>query len=206
MKIYRLLIIVLTLILCSCGGAKYTYSFEKGKNIHFNNGKWILNEPFTNYEDRDAYEFSKEEFHKILGDSLLDLTELRKTKIIKKQLPLNPTRSELEEIKKYSQCDYLINIHSEIIKDEMGSSSMSTPNIGTVTKYNDAKTKIIIYDLNKLELISETTAFGQVKVTKKADDDESVLESLIKYTTPGRILALQSIKKLIGKYNKNKLD
>jgi len=111
-----------------------------------------------------------------------------------------------EEIKKYSQCDYLINIHSEIIKDEMGSSSMSTPNIGTVTKYNDAKTKIIIYDLNKLELISETTAFGQVKVTKKADDDESVLESLIKYTTPGRILALQSIKKLIGKYNKNKLD
>jgi len=207
LKTFKILIIFLfALTFSSCGGAKYSYNFEKGKNINFNSGKWILNEPFTNYNDNNAYKFSKEEFENILGNSLLDLTELRQTKIIKNQLPLNPTKEELAEIKKFTECNYLINIDSEIIKDQMGTSSIHTPSVGTVTKYNDAKTKIQIYDLDKLELISEATAYGQVKVTKRADDEESTIESLIDYTTPGRILALKTIRKLIRKYDKYRQD
>ena len=207
MKTYKILtIFLLALTFFSCGGAKYSYNFEKGKSINFKSGKWILNEPFTNYNDKNAYKFSKEEFENILGDSLLELTELRKNKIIEKQLPLNPTKKELAEIEKFTNCNYLINIDSEIIKDEMGTSSIHTPSVGTVTKYNDAKTKIQIYDLDNLELISEATAYGQVKVTKRADDEESTIESLIDYTTPGRILALKTIRKLIRKYDKYRQD
>ncbi|MDT0691322.1 hypothetical protein RM549_16120, partial [Salegentibacter sp. F188] len=159
-------------------------------------------EPFTNYDDSDAYRLAKEEFEEILGDSLFDLTKLRQIKIIAKKLPLNPTTKDLLEIKKFSGCNFLININSKIIKDQMGSSSHNSPSIGTVTKYNEAETKIQIYDLNRLELLSEATAFGQVKVTKRAEDDESILENLLDYTTPGEKLALKTIKKLIRKYDK----
>ena len=202
MKTYKILLVfLLYLSISSCGGAKYNYNFERGKNINFKSGKWILNEPFTNYIDNNAYKFSKEEFEIFLGDSLLDLTELRRTKIIEKQLTLNPTLEELLEIKKFTNCNFLINIDSKIIKDQMGNSSLHTPSIGTVTKYNEAQTKIQIYDLDKLELISESTAYGQVKVTKRADDDECFIENLFDYTTPGKILALKTIRKFIRKYD-----
>lgn len=202
MKTYKIIIVLLlTLSISSCGGAKYNYNFERGKKINFKKGKWILNKPFTNYEDYDAYKIAKEEFEKILGDSLLELIELRRTKIIEKQLPLNPTTKELLEIKEFTDCNFLINIESKIIKNQMGNSSHH-PNQGIVTKYNEAETKIQIYDLDKLELLSESTSFGQVKVTKRADDDESFIESLLDYTTSGKLLALKTIKKLIRKYDK----
>jgi len=203
LKTYKIIIVlIITLSISSCGGAKYNYNFERGKNINFKAGKWILNKPFTNYDDNDAYKLAKEEFEEILGDSLLELIELRRTTLIDKQLPSNPTTKELLEIKKFTGCNFLINIDSKIIKNQMGNSSHHSPSIGTVTKYNEAQTKIQIYDLDKLELLSVSTSFGQVKVTKRADDDESFIENLLDYTTPGKLLALKTIKKLIRKYDK----
>ncbi|MDW5290641.1 hypothetical protein [Formosa sp. PL04] len=198
----HIIIFFLNISISSCGGAKYSYNFEKGKNINFESGKWILNEPFTNYKDNDAYKYAKVEFEEILGDSLVELIKLRQTKIIEKKLPLNPTTNELSQIKKFSGSNFLINIESKIEKNQMGSSSHHTPDFGTAIKYNEAWTKIRIYDLDKLELISESTAFGQVKVTKRSEDDESVLEGLLDYTTPGKKLALKTIEKLIRKYDK----
>ena len=197
-------LLLLFIIFTSCGGAKYDYHFEKGKEINFENGKWLLNEPFTNYKSNDAYSYAKKELEIILGDSLIELVELRQTKIIGKQLPLNPTAKELKEIKALSNCDFLINIESKIIKDEMGNSEHST-NIGTVTKYNQASSKIQIYDLNKLDLISESTSFGEVKV-KKTPEDNGIIETVFNYTTPGRTLALNTIKKLIRQYKKHQKE
>lgn len=105
-------LILLLILFTSCGGAKYNYNFVRGKKINFNDGKWILNEPYTNYKDNDAYSFAENEFENILGDSLFELIELRQTKIIGKKLPLNPTAKELKERKEISNCDFLINIDS----------------------------------------------------------------------------------------------
>ncbi|GHA51723.1 hypothetical protein GCM10007103_35210 [Salinimicrobium marinum] len=195
----KILIFLLLYIITGCGGAKYSYDFDRGKKVDFKNGKWILNEPYTNYKDNDAYLFAKNEFQKILGDSLFELIELRQTKIIKEQLPLNPGKEELREIKELSNCDFLINIESKIIRDEMGSSAHSS-NLGKVTKYNEASTHIQIYDLNKLELISESKSFGIVKETKTPEDKG--ISEIFDHTTPGRFLALNTIKKLIRKYDK----
>ncbi|MDT0645431.1 hypothetical protein RM545_01910 [Zunongwangia sp. F260] len=197
--INKLLLLLLVLILTGCGGAKYNYNFDRGKKLNFSTGKWILNKPYTNYEDNDAYSIAKNEFEEILGDSLLELVELRKTKLISEQLPLDPIKKELKEIKEFTGCDFLINIDSKVIRDEMGSFAHSS-NFGTVTKYNEASTTIQIFNLNTLELISESTASGIVDETKTPEDD-GFLENF-DYTTPGRILALKTIKKLIRKYGK----
>ena len=203
MKKYRIKLVILLITFTSCGGAKYNYNFDKGKNVNFKEGKWILNEPYLNYKDKDAYTFAKTEFEEILGDSLLEMVELRQTKLIGDQLPFEPTKKQLQEIKDFSNCDFLINIQSKIIRDEMGNSAHSS-NFGSVTKYNEATSKILIYDLNKLELISEATSFGVVKETK-TPEDKGFFETF-DYTTPGRILALNTIKKLIKKYSKYQKD
>lgn len=207
MKNLRILLyLFIAFSISSCGGAKYNFNFDKGKELNFKNGKWILNDPYTNYDNNDAYKYAKEEFVEILGDSLTELIDLRQTKMIQQQLPLNPTKKELQEIKEFSGCNFLINIDSKIVKDQLGNSEHQPPAIGTVTKYNEARSKIQIYDLDNLELVSESIVYGQVKVTKRADDDESILESIFNYTTPGRTLALNGIKKLIRKYEKYQVD
>jgi len=194
------LILLLALIFASCGGAKYNYNFEKGKNINFNDGKWILNKTYTNYNNNNAYSFAKNEFEDILGDSLFELIELRKTKMISSELPLNPSKKELEEIQKFTNCDFLINIESKILKDQMGSIAHHSTKFGKVTKYNEASTTIKVYDLNSLEIISEATSIGTVKVTRTSEDTKFF--EVFEYTASGMLLAINSIKKLIRKYDK----
>jgi len=200
LKKYKgILTLLLVIIFASCGGAKYNYNFEKGKNIDFNDGKWILNEPYTNYKNNNAYTFAKNEFEDILGDSLFELIELRKTKMISSQLPLHPSSKQLKEIQEFSNCDFLINIESKILKNEMGSMAHTT-NIGKVTKYNEASTTIWIYDLHSLEIISEARSIGEVKVTKTSED--TGFFETFEFTATGMTLAINSIKKLIRKYDK----
>jgi hypothetical protein len=195
-----ILILLLALILASCGGAKYNYNFEKGKNINFNDGKWILNKTYTNYKNNDAYSFAKNEFEDILGDSLFELIELRKTKLISNELPLNPSKKQLEEIQKFTNCDFLINIESKILQNQMGSIATHSTKFGKVTKYNEASTTIKIYDLNSLEIISEATSIGTVKVSRTSEDKKFF--EVFEYTASGMLLAINSIKKLIRKYDK----
>lgn len=201
MKKYKgILTLLLVIIFASCGGAKYNYNFEKGKNIDFNDGKWILNEPYTNYKNNNAYTFAKNEFEDILGDSLFELIELRKTKLISNELPLNPSKKQLEEIQKFTNCDFLINIESKILQNQMGSIATHSTKFGKVTKYNEASTTIKIYDLNSLEIISEATSIGTVKVSRTSEDKKFF--EVFEYTASGMLLAINSIKKLIRKYDK----
>ena len=195
-----ILLLLIVLTLASCGGAKYHYNFEKGKNINFNDGKWILNKTYTNYKNNDAYSFAKNEFEDILGDSLFELIELRKTKMISSELPLNPTNKQLEEIQKFTNCDFLINIESKILQDQMGSIAHHSTKFGKVTKYNEASTTIKIYDLNSLEIISQASSIGTVKVIRTSEGTEFF--EVFRYTASGMLLALNSIKKLIRKYDK----
>jgi len=198
-----ILIFLVTIIFASCGGAKYTYNFDQGKSLNFKKGKWILNEPYINYKSKNAYLYAKEEFENILGDSLFDLVELRKTKIINNQLPLDPSKEELTAIQEFSNCDFLINVESKVLKNEMGTMAHTT-NIGEVTKYNEASTTIKIYDLHNFKKISEATAIGQVKITKKSED--TGFFDTFEYTTSGGLLAIKSIRKLIQKYRKYQVE
>lgn len=170
--------------------------------MDFKSGKWILNEPYTNYKDLSVYNTAKEEFQEILGDSLLELVELRNTRIIGDKLPLHPTPQALEEIKKLSDCDYLINIESNILSDDLGNIGTSNKHVNP-SNYNKGETIITIYHLPTAGLISEAIATGIVE-EKQAEEDESFLESL-DYTTGGKQLALKTLKKLIRKYKNHQI-
>jgi len=53
---------VLILLLTSCGNTKYHYHFERGSMVDFTQGEWILNKPYTNYNEE---RISKVKAHKL---------------------------------------------------------------------------------------------------------------------------------------------
>lgn len=200
MKNIRLLLILATSILFfNCGGTKYHYNFEKGKNIDFSRGKWILNEPYTNYNEERIYLIAKKEFKDILQDSLFEINDLRRDKLIGLQIPFNPTIEQLKDLKTGTDSDYLINISTNLIKDEMGSFASSS-DFGSVIKSNEASTLIRIYDLNNLELLSESSVYGIAKKIRTTEDGDW------DYVSSGGTITMKGLARLIKKYDKYKID
>lgn len=63
----------------------------------------------------------------------MELNELRKNMLISEKLPFKPNIKDLEDIKIGTNCDYLINVKSVVLKDEIGSFPTS-PNVGSSKK------------------------------------------------------------------------
>lgn len=190
--------IFVSFLICSCGNTKYTYHFEKQKNIDFSSGKWILNEPYTNNGDHRIKDISIKRFEEILKDSLYEINELRKDKLVGTSFPFEPSHKDLRDFQIATGCDYLINIKSNIVKDEMGSFAHA-PNIGSTKKTNQAESEIRFYDLNKLTLLSKWTIIGKAEIIKNADDGSW------DYVNTGKTISWNGLNKLIGKINKNKV-
>lgn len=183
-------------ILLGCDSAKMTYNFDQGKHLNFNSGKWIVNEPKTsNNRTKIVKELAIKEFGKVITkDSLFDIVALRKTKLIDKVLPNEPSKEELKQLKLMTGCDYLINIENEIIGENEGSFRFSST-VGVAKIINKASTNIKIYNLNTLKLISNTFSMAKDKVIERENSGFNYLTSSIS-------LAKKSLINLIRKYKK----
>ena len=163
--------------------------------IDFTEGEWILNRPYTNYNVERIGNIAYREFKKILDDSLIPIEELRRKMFVPAQLTFDPSKQYLLDLKTATDKDYLINIQSNMIKDEMNSFP-SKPAMGSTTKTNEAAILIKIYNLNTQELISESTVRGIAKVTRSAD------QKGLTYVNNAETISMQGLIKLIRKYKK----
>jgi len=191
-----ILLVLFPILLSSCGGAKYDYHFEKGKEVDFSQGKWILNEPRTNYRHPSTIKkLALEGFQKVIPDSsLFQIFDLRRTRLVEAIIPIHPTIEDLKHLREFSGCDYLINIENEVLRDDMGSFSGSSTARNEQT--NKAATYIEIYDLRTFALISKSSAVGKVKVTEDKDSGSW------NYVSSGGTLAMHSVIKLIRRYKR----
>ena len=191
---YAFITIFLTV---SCGNTKYSYSYEMGRNMDFSKGKWILNKPYTNYNEHRIYDISKSEFKKILGDSLCELSDLRKDRMMSEQIPFEPSKEKLREIQLISNCDFLINIKSITVKNDVGSFTHSKGNSNTI-ETNQANVEIRIYDLNSQLMISQASVIGKDEVEVNVDHGSWT------YLNSAGTISMHGLLKLIRKYNKYK--
>ncbi|UII81115.1 hypothetical protein [Flagellimonas sp. CMM7] len=187
----------LLLFLFSCNAPKYSYSFEKGKTLDFNQGKWVMNKPHGSNNPPDIYDYSTIYFKEILGDSLIRLDELRNVRIVPVQFPFEMSNSDLKNAQIATKCDYLISINEKNSKNEMTGFVGST-NIGSATKTNEATIEIRIYDLNKRELISNSVVIGVDNRLIDEDHNWGQAKSVETITRVG-------LSKLINAYDKNKV-
>ena len=197
-KIYLILIIS---TLYSCGGAKYNYFFDTGKQLDFSNGKWILNRTQSNSKifDTELYHNSLKDFKKILGDSLIEMNDLRITKLVAPKIEFDLPDSDLKELKRDTGCDYIINIGGNVISD--GAGSISFPN-QIENSSNRASVSISIYDLNAETLISSSQVYGKTENQEPIFPDDSQLPTI---NPSSHMIMLKGAEKLIRKYKKNQL-
>ncbi|WP_291964471.1 hypothetical protein [Maribacter sp.] len=200
-KIYYLFSIV---ILCSCGGGKYNYLFDTGKQLDFGEGLWVLNRTESNSKifDKELYDASYEQFKKILGDSLVDINTLRMDKLISPKIGFELNKTELETLKRDTHCDFLINIRGYVISNGAGTVSFDSGN-GHYSASNQSSVSIMIYDLNTGEIISSSQAMAKVTSENSHFDDNKGVPSI---NSSAETLMVKAAKKLIKKYETNRLD
>ncbi len=200
----NLLCILIILLYSSCVGGKYTYEFDSGKQLDFSTGKWILNNTQSNSKIRNnkkLYEETYEEFKKILGDSLIDLIALRNKNLVKPDIKFEPTRSELRELYKNSNCDFLINVRGEIISNN-ASSFYTNNHSSSYTTSNKSSVTIKIYDLKSRTLISSSNA-NAIDTERHSDLEK---DGALNWTTHAEPMMFRAVEGLILKYNKHRLD
>jgi len=197
-------VIVIMLFGTSCVGGKYTYEFDSGKQLDFSTGKWILNNTESNSKIRYSkklYEETHEEFKKILGDSLIDLTALRNNALVKPNIRFEPTPLELKELYKNSKCDFLINVRGEIIANN-ASSFYTNNHSSSYTTSNRSLVVIRIYDLKSGALISSSNANAIDTETHSELEKDGALN----WTTRAEPMMLRAVEGLVLKYKKHRLD
>lgn len=194
----KIAIIILLIGLYSCKGAKYTYSYTKSNSLDFSKGRWVLNEPFEK-ESSQMYDYALNHFGKILKDSLFEIRNVRNlsSNLMKFEIPFELTKEELKEIRISTKCNFIINIKGTIIKNEMAGFAGATT-YGSSYKSNKASVAINIYDLDNLELLSNSSITG-------VDNRELTKEQDWSLVTGAKTIKIIGIYKLIKKYQKNRI-
>lgn len=200
-KIYYLFAVI---ILCSCGGGKYNYLFDTGKQLDFGEGKWVLNRTESNSKvfDSELYDASYGQFKKLLGDSLIDMNTLRMDKLISPKIGFELNRTELKQLKRDTECDFLINIRGNVISNGAGTISFDNGN-GYYSASNQSSVSIMVYDLNTGEIISSSQAVAKVTSKNSHFDNGNGIPAI---NSSAETLMVKAAKKLIKKYDKNRLD
>lgn len=204
MSIRKLYNLILCLLLCSCGGGKYTYLFDAGKQLDFSEGKWLLNRTESNSKvfDSELYEASYAGFKEILGDGLVDMNTIRTTKLLAPKIGFELTPEELGKLQQDSDCDYLINVRGNVVSNGAGSLAFDSGN-GYYSASNQSSVSIMIYDLNAKTVISSSQVIGKATAENSHFDNGNGVPSI---NSSAETLMVSGAKKLIGQYEKNRLD
>jgi hypothetical protein len=127
---------------------------------------------------------------------LLEINDVRLTRIIAPEIPFDLSRKELIQLYKDSGCDFLINISGKILTQNASVSfSSDLPNQYAT---NEASVSVAIYDLKNGELLSSSEVFG--KVEERSSEFRS--NNIPRLSTSSHNIMLTGAKKLINKYKK----
>ncbi|PIB27556.1 hypothetical protein BFP77_11750 [Maribacter sp. 4U21] len=195
--------IIILLLLSSCNTPKYTTMFDSGKYLDFGEGKWLLNQTKSNSKifDAELYNTSLNEFRKILGDSLLELNDIRKNRLVESRISFDLDKDKLLELKEQTNCNYLINVKGVILHQGLGAVSVPTDQLDFYSS-NESAVEIKIYELTTGVEMSSSSVFA-----KTVDQGEiSKNNSIPRLNTSSHTAMLMAAKKLIRKYDKYRTD
>ncbi|MEL6917860.1 MAG: hypothetical protein AAFO99_09025 [Bacteroidota bacterium] len=200
----KICLIALVMLLNSCAGGKYTYLFDTGKQLDFSKGKWLLNRTESNSKifDAELYQVAFKGFKEILGDSLIDMHMVRTSKLVAPKIGFELTKTELEKLKKDSDCDFLINIAGTVVSNGAGTLSTDSGN-GYYSASNRSSVTIMIYDLNARAIVSSSQAFGKATSENSHFDNGNGIPTI---NSSAETLMVAAAKKLIKKYDTYRLD
>ncbi|WP_299008911.1 hypothetical protein [uncultured Tenacibaculum sp.] len=191
-----LYILLAVIVITSCNSVKYTHSGDVNSRLDFRKGKWLLNDvtSFKNIRKEGLTEMANERFYELIGNRLLVVSNM-KGLLIPSNISSSLDKSILKDIKNGTGYDYLIDIRTKNISNEVG--VLGTGSSQTDLSKNIGEVTLSIYDLNMFEIIYSQTVVGKLVVSERDND-----YALSKNST---LIIHSALKRIMKKTKKNQI-
>lgn len=184
----KVVLLLLFFSVVSCSLPKYTLQNKfNATNLNYDSGTWLLNTLDVPYNIINKVETDLINEFKNNANERFTYYPNSSGIMISKDVPLNPSKTKLKELKLLSGFDYFINVKGDILKDDLG--SINTTKIGSYRESNLTFVALEIYDLNEETIIYSQKVTGYVTRTEDNDD--------IHFTKTSKELLLKSFSKLL---------
>lgn len=157
----QFLLIFAALLVLGCNSEIYhLYSPVKSDGVDFTKGRWLIGDINTNAGIKEALsDMAFQDFSIHLKNRLGEVRSERL--LIAASVPLNPSKKELETLKKGTNYDYYINIKSKNQDSDLDNFEWTEHGYYRQDKAF-AALAIQIYDLNQGKIIYSQTANGSI--------------------------------------------
>lgn len=190
-------LLFISILFISCNFPSYQFVKKQNTGVDFSKGKWLLNEVEAPLKIKEKLEEkSYKDLKSFLGDRLTQFGNAKGI-LINARTPTNPTKNQLQELRNGTNFDYFINIKAGILKDDLGSLSISTQNLNN---FDENKSQVIleIYDLENLQIIYSNKIIAITQTPQNSSSD-------VHFSTSSENLIINGYKKLIKDLSKKSI-
>ena len=191
-------LLLLAFTLYACNLPSYVFDNKtQTTGVDFTQGKWLLNtiDAPDNVQDK-LTQLARTDFAEKLDDRLSYIPET-KGLLLPPKIGFQPTKAILENLKKGTQYDYLINIKAAQTRNDFGAIDL-TPHRLTHDAENSNKVILEIYDLNTQQILYSQKVMATVRTKKD--------KQYIHLSKPSYNLIVGAYKKLIKDIDKKSLQ
>ena len=162
MKIKFLFLLVMVFLQSCHVSVKREYQGLSGALVFTQNKKWLVN---NLYSDLDSFEKERlnkkilEQFQVLSKGNATSVDQATSENLLPSKISFNPDLEQLESLKTNSDFDYLVNIRTIKVRDQIASLELSQP---FEYSKNEAFALLEIYDLKSLKKIYSQKATSEV--------------------------------------------
>lgn len=209
-KIIKLTITLLIMIVLSssCSSGSYILTNKNYRTgVDFTKGKWLLNQLDCPKNNTKKLKEEAEGFFSEFLNERYFYRERVNGLLIPYQIPLNPSKKKLEELKAGTGFDYFINISSRKNKDEIGTIGLYEDEHSTGK--NQSEVTLEIYDLNLQEIIYSQKAIGtvtskQIKSVWDTQKSDKLIDNITFHKSSNKLM-LGALKKILNDLKKKSI-
>ena len=172
MKIKFLFLLVMVFLQSCHVSVKREYQGLSGALVFTQNKKWLVN---NLYSDLDSFEKERlnkkilEQFQVLSKGNATSVDQATSENLLPSKISFNPDLEQLESLKTNSDFDYLVNIRTIKVRDQIASLELSQP---FEYSRNEAFALLEIYDLKSLKKIYSQKATSEVAMEGKRNNPD----------------------------------
>ena len=148
---------------------KRDYQGLSGALVFTQNKKWLVNNLYSDLDSFEKERLNKKILHQFQALSKGNATSVDQANFLPSKISFNPDLEQLESFKTNSDFDYLVNIRTIKVQDQIASLELSQP---FEYSRNEAFALLEIYDLKSLKKIYSQKATSEVAMEGKRNNSD----------------------------------
>ena len=172
MKIKFLFLLVMVFLQSCHVSVKREYQGLSGALVFTQNKKWLVNNLYSHLDSFEKERLNKkilEQFQVLSKGNATSVDQATSENLLPSKISFNPDLEQLESLKTNSDFDYLVNIRTIKVRDQIASLELSQP---IEYSRNEAFALLEIYDLKSLKKIYSQKATSEVAMEGKKNSPD----------------------------------